>query len=290
MTEPVLEKRSQVAHLKAAAAEAGACHMDVVVHDSIDSTNSWSMQQCKTGKALPFACFADEQTSGRGRRGKQWVMSPGSNIAMSVTWPFDSSYQQLFLLPLSIAIAIVDTLVSLKLQQVSIKWPNDVYVQGKKIAGILIETQVITEKQVSATAAATGHVAVTIGVGLNYDMSALEFDESRLLPAFTDVCEQLVLQSVDFKPDRTFVASTLLRHVIKVCQNFQQDSVQYLEKFRRQYDFCKDKNIEIIMDDGQVLSGIACGVSDNAELQVLIAGRQYVFNSAEVSVKAAPES
>jgi len=98
------------------------------------------------------------------------------------------------------------------------------------------------------------------------------------------------LQSVDFKADRNFVALTLLQRVINVCQNFQQNSAQYLDKFRRHYDFCKDKSIEITLDDGRVLSGVAQGVGDNAELQVLIAGRQHVFNSAMVSVKADPES
>jgi BirA family biotin operon repressor/biotin-[acetyl-CoA-carboxylase] ligase len=288
MADLDLAKKLQTA-LSKAAAEAGVWDMDVVVHESIDSTNSWSLQQCRSGRALPFACFADEQTSGRGRRGKYWAMSPGTNIAMSLTWLFEASYQQLYLLPLSIAIAIAETLESLSLRQVEIKWPNDVYVQGKKIAGILIETQAIKQNQVDAGIDVADHVAVTIGVGLNYDMSALRLDGSLEMPVFTDICNQLELQSVDFKADRNFVAVTLLSHVINVCQNFQQNSAQYLEKFRRQYDFCKDKNIEIILDDGQVLSGVAQGVSDNAELQVKIEGRQHVFNSAVVSVKASPE-
>jgi len=290
MAEPDLGKQLQTVLLKAAAADTGAWNMDVVVHESIDSTNTWSLQQCRSGKALPFACFADEQTSGRGRRGKYWAMTPGANIAMSLTWPFETSYQQLYLLPLSIAVAIAETLESLNLRQVEIKWPNDVYVQGKKIAGILIETQAVTRKQVDTMANGIDHVAVTIGIGLNYDMSALRLDDSIEMPVFTDICNQLELQSVDFKADRNFVAVTLLRRVINVCQNFQQNSAQYLEKFRVQYDFCKDKNIEITLDDGQMLSGVAQGVSDNAELQVWIAGKLHVFNSAVVSVKANPES
>jgi BirA family biotin operon repressor/biotin-[acetyl-CoA-carboxylase] ligase len=264
--------------------------MEVVVHESIDSTNSWSLQQCRLGKVLPFACFANEQTSGRGRRGKYWAMSPDSNIAMSLTWPFAVSYQRLYLLPLSIAIAIVETLESVGLQQVEIKWPNDVYVQGKKIAGVLIETQTVKYEQVAVEAGGVDQVAVTIGVGLNYDMSALKLDDALVMPAFTDICNQLELQSVAFRVGRNSVAVALLQRVIKVCQNFQQNSMQYLEKFRRQYDFCKDKTLEITLDDGRVLSGVAQGVSDNAELQVLIAGRQRVFNSAMISVKADPES
>ena len=73
--------------------------LDVIVHDSIDSTNNWSLVQQKAGRRLPFACFAEEQTSGRGRRGKRWFMSAHRGIAMSLTWPFVLSKQPLHLLP-----------------------------------------------------------------------------------------------------------------------------------------------------------------------------------------------
>jgi len=288
MAGPILVKQLKTALLEAAVIS--DLNMDVVVHESIDSTNSWSLQQVRSGKALPFACFAEEQTSGRGRRGKLWVMSAHSNIAMSLTWPFASSYQQLHLLPLSIAVAIAETLENLKLQQIQIKWPNDVYVQGKKIAGILIDARPLKKKQVDAGPEDIKQMAVVIGVGLNYDMTALKFDDSQILPVFTDICDQFESQLIDVKPDRASVAIALLQQVVNVCQNFERDSKQYLEKFRRHYDFCKDKNVEIITDDKQVLAGIARGVNDNAELLVLIEGREYVFNSAEVSVKTGLES
>ena len=59
-----------------------------------------------------------------------------------------------------------------------------------------------------------------------------------------------------------------------------------LEKFRASYDFCKQKKVEIILDNKEVLSGIAQGVNDNAELLVLVDGELRVFNSADVSVRA----
>ena len=101
--------------LKTVVAETRKIDMDVMVHEVIDSTNSWSLQQCRDGKTLPFACFAENQTSGKGRRGKQWIMSAYANIAMSVSWSFGSPRQQLHLLPLSIALAVVKTLEKLNL-------------------------------------------------------------------------------------------------------------------------------------------------------------------------------
>ena len=163
-----------------------------------------------------------------------------------------------------------------------IKWPNDVYVRGKKIAGILIETQPLKNGP-----KAERHVAAVIGVGVNYDMSALHNSE---LPAFTDIVDEVEMQATGYKPDRTVVASTLLKCIVDVCQNFQENSQQYLEKYRTQYDYCKAKDVEIILDNREVLSGIAQGVNEQAELVVMIDGEKRVFNSAEVSVRTAKGS
>lgn len=285
MAEWVVVKQLQVDILKASVAEKSDIYVDVVVHESIDSTNSWSLQQCKLGKTLPFACFAEEQTAGRGRRGKQWIMSAHANIAMSITWPFALSYQQLHLLPLSIAIAIAETLEILSLKHVQIKWPNDVFVQGKKIAGVLIETQPIKGSQIISKRNEERFMAVVIGVGLNYDASELKLNESQVMPDLADFCGELRSQMIEVMPDRTSVASALLSNIINMCQNFQQDSKQYLEKFRTQYDYCKEKNVEIILDNKEIVSGVAHGINDNAELLVWVDGKERVFNSAEVSVK-----
>jgi len=79
----------------------------------------------------------------------------------------------------------------------------------------------------------------------------------------------------------------LQKKVVAVCQNYPRNLKQDLNKFRARYDYCKNKNVEIILDNKEALSGVAQGVNDRAELLVLIGGEQRVFNSAEVSVKPA---
>lgn len=270
--------------LKVAATEKLDVALNVVVHKSIDSTNSWCLQQSRSGETLPFACFAEEQTSGRGRREKRWYMSAYSNIAMSLAWPFDLSKQPLHLLSLSIALAIVETLENLGIKHVWIKWPNDVYVQGKKIAGILIETQPVKGGRAYENVIDGKHAAVVIGIGLNYEMLMHHQMKGELL-VLTDICEQINLQKIATKPERNLVASALLQNVIVVCQDFGKMSRKNLEKFRDAYDFCNQKEVEVILDNKEVLSGVAQGVNDNAELIVLVEGDQRVFNSAEVSVR-----
>ena len=253
--------------------------MDIIIHQSIDSTNSWSLQQCKSGKVLPFVCFAEEQTQGRGRRGKQWSMLARSNIAMSLSWLFELSQTTLNLLPLSVAMAIVKTLEDLGLKHVQIKWPNDVLVQGKKIAGILIETQPVANKG----------TAVIIGAGLNFEMPTQEIktvhDGVEVVTKITDISREIVKQGIDVNISRTAVAIGLLNNIIKVVEGYELNPERYLEKYRSQYDYCKEKNVEIKLDDGSIVSGVANGVTDTAELIVMVGGESCVFNSAEVSVK-----
>mgnify|MGYP001812481587 FL=1 len=261
----------QAGDIKAAVAENNNIDIDVVVHQTIDSTNSWALQQCKLGRMLPFAGFAEQQTRGRGRRGKQWVTSVHSNIAMSLSWSYLMSRMRLHLLPLSIAMAIVTTLENLGLRQVQVKWPNDVLVQGKKIAGILIETQPINDEE----------VAVVVGIGLNYKMPGQKILKQEGMDVFseiTDINREIEVQATDQKVERTDVAALLLQNTIDVMQDYLSEPERYLERFRTRYDFCKDKRVEIILDNGDRRAGVARGVNENAELLVMIDGKQHTLS------------
>lgn len=244
------------------------CALDfaVVVHESVDSTNSWLLQQAKQGEKLPLACFAEKQTQGRGRRGKQWLMPARSNIAMSLAWPFAADPLPFHLLPLNIALAVVEVLEAAGMKQVQVKWPNDVYVRGRKIAGILIETLNRRDRRLAV-----------IGIGLNYDMSPLEENN---LPPFTDVCTEL-----EAAIERNALAAELLSQVVRACEVFPQQACRQLERFSVDYDFCKNKTVEIVTDNHEIVSGVARGVNHLAELVVDVNGEQRVFNSADVSVK-----
>ena len=233
-----------VASAKLATADAGAidANIGITVLESVDSTNSWCLRESTAGRVLPFLCFARQQTSGRGRRGKQWLMTPGSDIAMSIAWPYAATLS-LQLLPLTIALAIAETLQSLNLERVQIKWPNDVYVQGEKIAGILIETQPVRNRPENNQLQETGvkndekQLAVVIGIGLNYDMSMYDQAALDTLPSLTDICAQLKSQLSAVKAERDYVATLLQKNVVTACRAYQYGAKENLKKFRTQYDF-----------------------------------------------------
>jgi len=284
----------QAAEIQAAVAEKNKIALDVSVHQSIDSTNSWSMQQARLDRPLPFACFAEQQSQGRGRRGKSWAMKSRANIAMSLCWlfPMPASLQ---LLPLSVAVTIAEILEAMALDQVQIKWPNDVYVQGRKIAGILIETQPVRPGEKGDKpdqGAYQDRLAVVIGVGLNFDMDdallSQQVPEGHNMPLITDIHRQFEVQMIGSPPARESIAAELLSRIIGLCQNFEQQAPSSLEQFRSSYDYCMNKSIDLVTDNEGCLSGCAQGVSDEAELIVRMDGSNELrcFNSAEVSVRA----
>jgi len=269
--------------LKLAAAECSDM-LEVVVCETVDSTNSWCLAQSKTGRKLPFVCFAEVQHSGRGRRGKHWLMPAFSNIAMSLCWSFQRSQLQSGLLPLSIAVAVSEMLQHIGLKQVQVKWPNDIYVRGKKMAGILLETRPL----------AGNNLCVVAGIGLNYDISCFYREPERVqdfsLATVTDIYQELHVRKPANLPDRTDVAAMLLKKIVHLCQHYEQESINSLDKFRRYYDYCKNRQVNILLDDNTVLSGFGRGVTECAELLVLINGRLRQFNSAEVSVRTLPDN
>lgn len=109
--------------------------------DSVDSTNNYAMGQVHAGLAKHGkAWFANNQTAGKGQRGKAWQSSPGDNIILSIIIePFPGTGVHRFSFNASIVLACIYFLQSLTAESFKIKWPNDIYWRDRKAGGILIE-------------------------------------------------------------------------------------------------------------------------------------------------------
>lgn len=243
---------------------------DVSVFDEVTSTNERALQLFRERACVPFACFAEAQTQGRGRRGNAWLSPPGSNIYMSLGWRFSEPLNELSVLALMIAMAVVKVLESMGVAGVGIKWPNDVQVNGEKIAGILIETSSFSSQ----------HADMVIGVGLNYDLP--EYVKKLLPEQTTDICTQ---RTVVMQGERNAVAGLLLNECIQICQSYIDDREKLMQHFRSEYDVCTGKVVGILQGSGEQLEGKVLGVADNGELRVDINGEEQMFNSAEISLR-----
>lgn len=141
--------------LLAAAARSG---FTLEHHDTVGSTNDRAMDYLRGGGASRHFVVAAGQTGGRGRLGRQWVSKPG-NLFASLALVDPAPQAHAFQLGFVAALAIYDALVTLGLERdrLSLKWPNDVLVDGRKISGILVEGTILSD----------GHCGVVIGCGIN---------------------------------------------------------------------------------------------------------------------------
>lgn len=131
----------------------------------VDSTNNYAMQLIQDGLAYHgLVVTADEQTKGKGQRGKAWLSQPGENVIMSIVID-PQSYMDIYWLSFFIPVAVCKAINELVPEcQVKIKWPNDIYVGKQKLAGILIEN----------VFRGNGIKHTVIGIGINANQVAFE--------------------------------------------------------------------------------------------------------------------
>jgi BirA family biotin operon repressor/biotin-[acetyl-CoA-carboxylase] ligase len=127
----------------------------IVRRDRVDSTQAVAFALAVDGAADGTVVVADSQASGRGRRGRTWLDEPGASLLLSVVLRPRLPLARLPLLSLAAAVAVAETLVEVAGLAPRLKWPNDVLVGGRKIAGILVESRLGAAP------------LVVLGIGLN---------------------------------------------------------------------------------------------------------------------------
>lgn len=214
---------------------------------SVDSTNRYLLDILRKGGQGRICCVSDHQTAGVGRCGSHWESPKATNLYLSLSWPLLLIPQHLPRLSLVVAIALRRMLAQMGLRQVEIKWPNDLLVDGRKIAGILIEPLRLGQQP----------IMVVIGIGLNVNVS----NHGGLSGAFnwTDMASHIGDQ------DRKRVLVCLLNHLQATLQCFEQGEWSSLLMEWRQHDFLKGRTIEL-ESAGATLHGVVQGVNEDGYL------------------------
>lgn len=163
----------------------------VISFDSLESTNKTAAELLRLSKVQHGAVIlAHEQTEGRGQRGRTWIAAPGLDLTMSVVLePAQLRAEDQFVLGKIAALAVSDVVLMLTGKEVRIKWPNDVLVERHKVAGILIQNEVLGERVQSSI----------LGIGINANSSGLP--------------EELMATSLLLEAGRTVDLTVLLHHV-----------------------------------------------------------------------------
>ncbi|WP_064436056.1 bifunctional biotin--[acetyl-CoA-carboxylase] ligase/biotin operon repressor BirA [Pseudoalteromonas neustonica] len=162
----------------------GSRGAQVEVHPIIDSTNSELMRRIAAKQTLDSGTVivAEMQQAGRGRRGRVWQSPFGANLYYSYFWRLDDGLQAAMGMSIAVGLAVYDTLKALYQLDIELKWPNDIYLNKEKLAGVLVELDGQPQ----------GPCQLVIGIGINLQMP--ESFSQQIDQAWTDLnqhCEQI---------------------------------------------------------------------------------------------------
>ena len=199
----------------------------------------------------PLVFVTECQTAGRGRRGRQWQSPFAANLYFSIRFPVSGGFAALGGLSLAVGVAVAQALQELDPPlSVTLKWPNDLQINGAKVGGVLIEL----------AGEMDGQVDVVIGVGVNGRMTghqARDIDQ-----AWTDLASELADM-----PPRTTLAACVLSRLLEMLPRFSQQGFAAFQDAFDRYDAVRGKSVQVQSGD-QMILGRAVGVLADGALRV----------------------
>lgn len=239
------------------------------IHQIIGSTNTHLMQKMAGGLLSGEVCLAEKQTGGRGRRGRAWVSPYAGSVYMSVTQVFQRGAVSTEGLSLAVGVLVADALAKLGVADIQLKWPNDIYWQGRKLAGILLEL----------VGDAAGECVVVVGLGLNVSLPRSASDE--IDQAWIDL-KSIVGTDVS----RSVLVAHLLNGLLPALSSYEIDGFHCYSQRWAALDFLKDAQVTASTGDSAVV-GIAKGVNERGALVIETPLGTQIINGGEVSVRKA---
>ncbi len=240
----------------------------IAVVTRTDSTNS-QLLFADAGHD-PQALFTESQTAGRGRRGRDWVSPFGSNLYGSLGWTFAAWPARFTTLPLAVAVAVARVIDAAGVPEVGIKWPNDLMVAGRKLAGILIEPR----------GEAGGSCRVVVGVGINVAMSATQ--AAAISQPWISLAEALAARA---PPSRNALAAALVSELCGALTHFSAHGFAPFAAEWKRRDVLAGQAVRI--EGAAKITGIARGVDADGGLLIDTADGRQAVHAGDVSVRPA---
>lgn len=231
----------------------------------IDSTNQYLLDRMDK---LPsgYACIAEYQQAGRGRRGRKWFSPFGSNLYMSMYWRLEQGPAAAMGLSLVIGIIMAEVIQSLGAPDVRVKWPNDLYLNDRKLAGILVE---LTGK--------TGDAAqIVIGAGVNLLMRSEGTAEINQ--------GWINLQEAGVDIDRNELAAKLINSLREALPIFERDGLAPFVSRWEALDNFINRPVKLLIGDREVY-GIARGIDKQGGLLLEQDGVIKSWVGGEISLR-----
>ena len=239
-----------------------------IYFESLDSTNTKVRELALKGAEEGTVAVAEKQTAGKGRRGRTWESPAGTNIYMSVLLRPQIAMAKAPMLTLVMAYSIGKVLKEKGYEYVQIKWPNDLVLSGKKICGILTETELCGQD--------IAHIVVGIGINVN----------EKIFPEeLVDKATSLYLESGK-KEEREELIELILERFSKDYECFlKKENLEFMkDEYNQMLVNCK-KEVRVL-DPGNEYTAVAHGINEVGELLVEKAdGSMEAVYAGEVSVR-----
>jgi len=233
---------------------------------TVESTNTLAMRLAYEGPEEGLVILTDSQTAGKGRRGRHWLDVPGCNVLMSVL------LRPLFpphLLVMITSLAVVDAIADICQVEAEIKWPNDVLIEDRKVAGILIET----------SHDSSGNMVAVAGIGVNVNGSVEELAKYSSIQVPLTAIATTLESACGHKVSREVFIARLLQYIEKSYFALQheiaglsdvgtvnKESFTLLMRERWRSQLATLGRTVIVQQGNSVISGIAEDVDESGEL------------------------
>ena len=242
----------------------------ITVLDTTDSTNAEALRAIGLGQEAPFLVLAERQTSGRGRRGRKWVSPFAENLYFSLVLRIDGGMRQLEGLSLVVGLAVLQTLRKLGVTGAGLKWPNDVLVGNKKIAGILLE--------LVGDPADVCHVV--LGIGVNVNMQVAEEVDQQWTSMRLETGKSC---------DRNILVAELGEQLLAYIQRQQIDGFSALQAEWEENHLWQERSVSLIAGVSQI-DGVVLGIDNQGALRLKVNGVEKVFSGGELSLRLRDDS
>ncbi|WP_324730087.1 bifunctional biotin--[acetyl-CoA-carboxylase] ligase/biotin operon repressor BirA [Pseudomonas chlororaphis] len=246
------------------------CPWAVLAFDSIDSTNAEALRAVERGVPAPFLVLAERQTAGRGRRGRKWVSPFAENVYYSLVLRIDGGMRQLEGLSLVVGLAVMQTLREFGVAGAGLKWPNDVLVGRKKIAGILLE--------LVGDPADVCHVV--LGVGINVNMQKTDEVDQQWTSMRLESGKQV---------DRNQLVARLSMMLRAYLERHQAQGFSSIQEEWEQNHLWQGNAVSLIAGVNKI-DGVVMGIDQQGALRLEVDGVERVYSSGELSLRLRDDS
>jgi len=239
---------------------------EIIYHDTIDSTNSFAFKLAVGGKPEGTCVVAEAQKTGKGRLNRVWFSPPGENLYLSVILKPPVHPARVYPITFLSSLAVYDTIKRVTGIIPTLKWPNDVLINGKKVCGTLLE--ISTEADMVRF--------IVVGIGFNINMKEKEIDEPIKNKA----------TSLHIETEKTYerasVCGILLSNLDKYYSIFRKNGEQEICSIWEKTAQTKGKYLEI-NQMGEVYKGISEGIDTSGAMLLNIDGEVKRIIAGDVS-------